>query len=155
MEIKATHIDTGGHGYYSVSKEDIAILGIADRITGYSGHNLTRVYLEEDCDGQLLADACKEKGIELKVKSSYNLKFKCTNNYNSALFSWKPEVGKMFLGHGEKSYTTIYINDNVMHVRANEGQQIYSIPLSNPFEHVRDIITDKQASNITFAQAQF
>ena len=60
-----THIDTGSHGYYSVSKKDIEYLGISDKISGFSGHTLNRVYLEEDCDAMLLYNRAEEMGVEV------------------------------------------------------------------------------------------
>jgi hypothetical protein len=91
--IRVTYIDNCSHGYYSVSKADITKLGIAEKITGYSGLTLTRVYLEEDCDGTLLFNTAKEKGFEIVLKHSYNPKFAYRHNYKLSLFNWVPEVG--------------------------------------------------------------
>src|SRR5690349_20579028 len=91
--IKATHIDTGGHGYLSISKTDFSLVLEPSEVSGYSGHNLNRMYLEEDQDASKFMQRAESKGIKVEVKSGYNLKFNCTHNYNPDLFSFKPEIG--------------------------------------------------------------
>jgi hypothetical protein len=87
--LKLKHIDTGGHGYVSVSKELVKELDLVDKISSYSGMNMTRVFLEEDCDAALLIDAAKERGYEVVVDSLYNPKHTCTHNYNPKYFDLK------------------------------------------------------------------
>lgn len=111
-KLKLTHIDTGGHGYVSVSKEIIKELGLVDKISGYSGMNQTRVFLEEDCDATLLIDRAKERGYEIDIKSSYNLKHKCTHNYNPVAFELK--VGdEIELWDGNKTIFEGYVGSSV------------------------------------------
>lgn len=132
--IKTTHIDTGGHGYYSVSKKDIIMLGIDPaKITGYSGHTLNRVYLEEDCDASLLFDVAKEKGYVIVTKNGYNLKFNIHHNYMPELFNWKPEVGKKIFVDKD-SYTIDEVDEKRMIVSGERGR--YKIKLSNPFQYI-------------------
>lgn len=112
MKLKLTHIDTGGHGYLSVSKEIIKELGLVDEISGYSGMNQTRVFLEEDCDASLFIDRAKERGYEVEVKSSYNPKHKCTHNYNPIAFELK--VGdELELWTGSKAIFEGYVGSSV------------------------------------------
>jgi hypothetical protein len=143
--IKCTHIDTGGHGYYSVSKRDIALLGIQKQITGYSGHSLTRVYLEEDCDGTLLYDTCKKRGYEIRVKQSYNERFKITHNYNPDLFDYQPKVGQV-IGVGERKYKVreIFLSKHKMIVELIDGKWGIrcKIRLTNPFELITELVSE-------------
>ena len=133
-KIHVTHIDTGGHGYYSVSKKDILLLGIKNAITRFSGHNLTRVYLEEDQDGILLYNAAKAIGYEIICKSGYNLKFNITHNYNAGYFSWQPIINDVVYIH-EKRYVISHIDAKRIIV-VNENDTAYKIPLSNPFKYI-------------------
>lgn len=111
--IKVTKIDTAKHGYLSVSKKVIEQLGIQNEISGYSGHNLTRVYLEEDADALLFFKAVAEKGLNVEVKYSYNVNFSITHNYNHKYFNWKPEKGAEIVFNGyEKPFTITSIVKN-------------------------------------------
>ena len=40
----------GGHGWIEVMKEDLIMLQIANKISGYSYQDENKAYLEEDCD---------------------------------------------------------------------------------------------------------
>jgi len=92
--IKTTHIDTGGHGYLSVSKKDFILVGCdPTKVSGYSGHNLSRIYLEEDCDQTYFWDVATANGFKIERKSGYNLKFNITHNYIPSLFDYIPKVG--------------------------------------------------------------
>lgn len=61
-----------GHGWLQVSKEELATLGIADKISGYSYQELNTAYLEEDCD---VSTFFKAKGWtkwpETEIKNIY------------------------------------------------------------------------------------
>ena len=70
--ITVTHIDNCSHGYYSISKKDVELLGIVDQISGCSGLTLTRAYLEEDCDAALIHEKISKMGIKFKNKHCYN-----------------------------------------------------------------------------------
>lgn len=115
-KINITHIDTGGHGYYSISKKDVALLGIQEKVTGYSGHNLSRMYLEEDCDAGLVHKAAKEKDIQLNIKQSYNLYFKTVHNYKPELFDYFPSIGDT-IAMGSNSYVVTEIHSKKMILR--------------------------------------
>lgn len=138
-EIKTTHIDTGGHGYLSVSKKDILLVGMdPTEISGYSGMDFNRVYLEEDSDATLFVKKATEKGIHVDVKQGYNLKFSNHHNYNARLFNLKKEPGQKF-----KSY-----NDEVLEIVSTSPKLIavdpygkrYKFPTSNPFQYIKDSI---------------
>lgn len=136
--INTTHIDTGGHGYYSVSKKDISLLGIADKISGYSGHNFDRVYLEEDCDAALLYDRAKEMGIEINRKEGYNLKFNITHNYLPELFNWKPQPGQVVIISGT-GYTIAEVTKNKLIVTDAAGKR-FRVTTSNPFKYIDKVL---------------
>jgi hypothetical protein len=136
--IKVTHIDTGGHGYYSVAKTDFLLVLNPEFITGCSGHSLTRIYLEEDLDATTFFEAAKVKGIEVQVKSSYNLNFKITHNYKPEFFNWKPIVGEKVQLH-DGFYTIIEVNAQKMIIAAY-GKR-YGISLNNPFQYILGTVT--------------
>jgi hypothetical protein len=137
--IKTTHIDTGGHGYLSVSKEDLLLVLTPDQVSRCSGHSLTRMYLEEDLDASLFMNTAEAKGIKVEVKSSYNEHFKCTHNYKPELFYWHPVVGNEVEISGNGWFTISKITDTKFIV----GR--YGVPLSNPFEWV---IGDKRITEL-------
>lgn len=138
--IKTTLIDTGGHGYLSVSKKDI-ILVIDDlsQISTFSGLDFNRVYLEEDCDATLFINKATEKGFEVIVKSGYNLNFKITHNYNHKLFSLKGEIGETFKMYDDLTYTIINIVNDVRIVENSKGDR-YRLLKTNPFVHIKDSV---------------
>lgn len=134
--IKVTHIDTAGHGYYSVSKKDFLLMGgDPKKITGCSGHTLTRLYLEEDCDGTYLFDLAKEKGFVIVTKSSYNPKFSKVTGYKPELFDYTPTVGDQIDSHGSAFLITELKNAGI-YVRHMVTRMVYKIPESNPFNYI-------------------
>lgn len=50
------HYDAG-HGWLEVNLKDLCIAGIRDKVSAYSYYNKSKVYLEEDCDFTLFAEA--------------------------------------------------------------------------------------------------
>lgn len=134
--ITTTHIDNCSHGYFSVSKKDILLLGIADKISGYSGLTLNRVYLEEDCDGALLYEAAKTKGYELRIKDGYNPNFKITHNYSLDLFNWVPQVDQIVY-IGSDAYQIHEIRKN--HIIVERNSVKYWISKSNPFKLITSV----------------
>ncbi len=87
--LKITHIDNGGHGYYSVSKELIKELNFQNEISGFSGMDKNRVYLEEDCDANKFFKKLDELGLKYEIKESYNLNFRKSHNYDVKFFDVK------------------------------------------------------------------
>jgi len=137
--IHVTYIDTAGHGYYSVSKKDLRLLGVNPQlISQCSGMTLTRVYLEEDCDAALLFEPAKAQGVEVKVKSSYNPRF---NNFNYIpdLFDYVPKAGHIVtLSDGEKYQITEIRPNGKIIVMHTVSRMKYGIGKHNPFEHIKD-----------------
>ncbi len=134
--IKVTHIDTGGHGYMSVSKKDFLEVCTPLQITGYSGHNLTRMYLEEDQDASTFMDAAEQQGYKVEVKSSYNLKFNCTHNYKPNLFAYKPIVGQEIELSGNGWFKVTEVEEKRILVQG-QGKR-YQIMLPKLFEYIID-----------------
>ncbi len=67
MQIKRTlkHLSDAGHGWLSVSHDDIRTLGISGLITSYSYINGTRVFLEEDQDAAVFLEAAEKAGWDV------------------------------------------------------------------------------------------
>tara|TARA_R110002012_G_scaffold138888_5_gene295819 strand:+ start:8578 stop:8859 length:282 start_codon:yes stop_codon:yes gene_type:complete len=55
------------HGWLKVSKWDLQVLNIADKISTYSYMNGNNVYLEEDCDAEIYLNALKNVGLNYKI----------------------------------------------------------------------------------------
>ena len=135
MEIKTTKIDTGGHGYLSVSKKDFLLTGLKpEQISGYSGHNLSRVYLEEDCDASLFFDTAKKKGLKVTVKDGYNIKFNCSHNFKPELFNYIPKNGDIL----NDEYEITGKNKKHLFVTTLTGKN-YKISLSNLFYYIQTV----------------
>lgn len=135
--IKVTFIDTAGHGYYSVSKKDILLVGVDPKlISGFSGQSLTRVYLEEDCDAPIFFDKAKAYQFVVVVKSSYNEHFRIRHNYKADLFAYVPKVGDLL---NNKMYEITTVDERGIFIRDLRTKMIYKIGYSNPFEHILDV----------------
>jgi hypothetical protein len=139
--IKATHIDTGGHGYLSVSKKDFIRAGADIRkISGSSGHTTTRIYLEEDGDQNYFWDIAKANGFEIVRKSGYNLKFNITHGYNWKLFHYIPSVDDIVSLSDGMDYKIIEIRPNGSIIVMNlKSRMQYRISGRNPFEHIKHV----------------
>jgi hypothetical protein len=57
------HTDPG-HGWLEVSKDELSLFNIADKISSYSYKLGNKVFLEEDCDAGLFINALENKGIK-------------------------------------------------------------------------------------------
>jgi hypothetical protein len=130
-----TLIDTGGHGYLSVSKADIRKYGFDHtKISGFSGHDFNRVYLEEDCDATAFLSHLDAIGVKYTVKNGYNLKFRITHNYNAALFNVQPVIGtEIRLHNGVKAK---FVRSDTKVVILTETGKRYRMPKTNPFNYI-------------------
>jgi hypothetical protein len=137
-KIKTTFIDTAGHGYLSVSKKDfLRAGGDPKKITTFSGHTYTRLYLEEDCDASYFVETAKANGFEVELKDSYNPKFKITHNYKADLFDFEPKEGLIVTlnDHANYQITNIRPNGNLI-VTHTVSRMKYRIGKHNPFEYI-------------------
>ena len=64
---KYFHSDSG-HGWLAVKRSEVAKLGIADKISGFSYQKGKTVYLEEDKDMATFKTALETAGDQLEVK---------------------------------------------------------------------------------------
>jgi hypothetical protein len=142
-QIITTHIDTGSHGYLSVSKKDFIRAGADIRkITGCSGHTPTRIYLEEDCDQSYFWDVATANGFEIIRKSGYNLKFNIFG-YDWKLFHYVPAVNDVVELSDGKKYQIYEIRSNGTIIVINlKSRMQYRISGRNPFEHIKHIVTE-------------
>ena len=84
---KFNYIQDGGHGWLSVSHEDVKTLGIKDKITSSSYMNGTRVFLEEDYDMGIFLKAADVFGWDVEIKHSHVDKASC-RSYGSYNVEW-------------------------------------------------------------------
>lgn len=135
--IKATMIDTPGHGYLSVSKKDILKIGFPyENISNFSGHNLTRVFLEEDCDFINFMKFCEKNNIEVDIKESHKENFNITHNYDPSLFNSKFKEGEAYKLHDDNIYYAFHYDSKIF-LRGVHGR-IYKLPKQNPFAYVKE-----------------
>jgi hypothetical protein len=66
------YIQDSGHGWVRVPRQEIERLGIEKDITTYSYQKGRNVFLEEDCDMQILVDARTAEGKETKFAPYQN-----------------------------------------------------------------------------------
>lgn len=138
--IKCTKIDTGGHGYLSVSKKDFLLSGLnPSEISGYSGHTFSRIYLEEDCDAALFYDACEKNGIKLDVKNGYNLNFNVHHNYDAKLFNYIPKIHDIIIDNNDRYYKIISKTTKNIFINDIQTNKNYAITLSNPFKYIKEV----------------
>ena len=60
-EKKYVFHEDAGHGWLQVPVSQLSILGIANKVTGYSYQNLDTAYLEEDLDYTIFTNAWEAK----------------------------------------------------------------------------------------------
>ena len=137
--IKTTHIDTGSHGYLSVSQKDfmLVMFGELDQISGYSGINRTRVFLEEDCDAGMFIERAQDRGFKVDIKHSYNPKHNITHNYKPEFVGFNFEVDDCFKFHNDRPAQIVENGSRIIAI--SDGKQ-YSIPKTNPFQYVKEIV---------------
>jgi hypothetical protein len=71
------------HGWIKVKRSELERLGIADKISGYSYQKGDYVYLEEDADGTLFADAKKAHNEPVNLRSHIADKSSKIRSYDS------------------------------------------------------------------------
>lgn len=140
--ISVTHIDTGGHGYLSVSKKDILAIGIDyKKFTSCSGHTLSRMYLEEDYDARFFRDYCNKAGITVKETSSYNERFAISHNYKSKLFNYQPAVNDRY-EINKRTYVVTQLKGNKRIIIRDEVTGFkYRISTNNPFNYIQKVLS--------------
>lgn len=147
--IKTTHIDNGGHGYLSVSKKDFLLICEKTDISGFSGMDFTRVYLEEDSDASIFLDKAKKLGYIVNIKSGYNLKFKITHNYSANLFDIHPEKNSIVYLHDDMQYKLSIEGKNIIATNVLTKKR-YRLSKTNPFQYIKDkeVILDTKINEL-------
>lgn len=136
--MKLTFYSTPGHGYLRVPKSTfVKYGGNPKEISGFSGQDLTTLYLEEDCDAGYFLNLLESKGIEFKIESKYVNSVSTTHNYEPKLFGCK-------LINGE----SVVLYDNSVGVIENVRGRIlvevsgnrYRLPKTNPYKYVKSLV---------------
>ncbi len=65
MNLRIRYYQDPGHGWIAVKRVWLNMLGIENKITGYSYQRGSTVYLEEDCDMTTFHQAAKAAGWDI------------------------------------------------------------------------------------------
>jgi hypothetical protein len=136
--MKLTFYSTPGHGYLRVPKSVfVKCGGDPKEISGFSGHDTSTLYLEEDCDAGYFLDLLESKGIQFQIESKYVNSVSNTHNYDPQMF------GCRLIG-GEK---VLLFNDSVGTIHNMSGKILaevngirYRLPKANPFKYIKSVI---------------
>ena len=141
-----TYIHTRGHGYLSVSIEEIKRLGIKNEVSGYSYMNLTRVYLEEDCDLRLFTEAKKKHEEEFDIVESYRdvSDLLPGGNYNPIYVDNPIQVGSI-VENGNCTYKVIEISKKIKIQDIELDWRKFVVPKSNPYRYLSPKMTEAVA----------
>lgn len=145
--MKLKFIADPSHGWLSVSHKQILELNIQDKISQYSYMNLTRVFLEEDCDAQLFIDAAKAAGYEVKVKepSSWSNRpswVRSLGDYNPSYLTNPLKEGDTVWLYGVISTAVIStLSHFSKYMTVKYKENIYTLPYSNPMKYIRERVT--------------
>lgn len=85
--IKATYYTDPGHGWFAVKRGVLTMLGMQYDVSYYSYQRGNTVYLEEDCDANLLFNKARALGIEIKYTEKHTDKrhpIRSYDHYRSA-----------------------------------------------------------------------
>lgn len=135
-----TFYSTPGHGYLRVPKKKfIELGGDPEKISKYSGHNTSTLFLEEDCDACYFIDLVRENGLEFNHKISYRDNVSVTHNYNPSLFDFKIKEGVKVKLCSEEIATLGFINGTTPAARTTNGI-LYRIPKTNPFKYIIEVL---------------
>jgi hypothetical protein len=133
-----TFYSTPSHGYLRVPKSTfIKVGGNPNEISGYSGIDLTTLYLEEDSDASYFMNLLESKGIEFKINCKYVNSVANTHNYNPNYFNFEAKTGDKVLLYDDSTATVNRIN-GILYVSDGIGK--YKIPTSNPFKYIKSVI---------------
>jgi hypothetical protein len=80
-----------GHGWAKVKKKELTKLGIENKISGFSYQKGDYVFLEEDCDLAIYAEALKASGVEPKFNVNHSDRQSRIRNYQSYIAPNKEE----------------------------------------------------------------
>lgn len=136
MQTKYTKITTPGHGYLSVSIKELKRLNLVDKVSGGSFMNLTRVFLEEDCDLALFFDAKEKLNEEFDIKYSYrDAREIVPCSWYNPKHIHNPIQLNSVVTNGKDIYKVVQINKTKIVVENDSGR--FSVPISNPYKYIR------------------
>jgi hypothetical protein len=134
---KYSYIQDPGHGWLSVSHEDIKELGIKSLISQCSYMNSTRVFLEEDQDMKVFLDAAKQHGWVLEIKNSVVDKtaIRSYAAYNQDWIDAPFELGRtVYLLNGKELVVSEKIKTGWL--LTNDQGDKYRVPRLNPLSRI-------------------
>jgi hypothetical protein len=71
--MKVTYFNDSGHGWYSVKRSKLEVMGVLNKVSVFSYQKGDSVYLEEDCDaGLFFNNLTEEERQSIKVVESYS-----------------------------------------------------------------------------------
>jgi hypothetical protein len=111
--------------------------GDPNRISGFSGQDLTTLYLEEDCDAGYFLGLLESKGIQFKIEDKYVNSVSNTHNYEPKLFECRLIDGERILLHGDMIGIIQNMNGKIL---VNVGAMRYQLPKSNPYKYIKSTI---------------
>lgn len=136
------YIQDPGHGWFSVSRKDIATLGIADKISAFSFIDSTRVYLEEDGDASIFIKSAEKAGWKLTIKQSHTNKqsyVRSKAGYCKMFFDHPIQVGLQLELYDNCIVTVECVETNGWLVARKTGR-INRLPKSNPYKYIKNIV---------------
>lgn len=138
--MKFTFYSTPGHGYLRVPKSKfLEFGGDPEKISRYSGHDESTLYLEEDGDAIYFIDLLRENGIEPELKSVYKGTFAKTHNYDPSLFSFELREGENVKLCSNEYAKLGWMSGNILVARTTKGM-VYKIPKTNPFKYITEVL---------------
>ena len=136
--MKLTFYSTPGHGYLRVPKSVfVKCGGDPTKISEFSGHDLSTLYLEEDCDAGYFLDLLESNDIDYEIESKYVNSVSNTHNYDPKLFGCKLVDGQAVLLHGEMVGIIQNMSGKLL---VNVGVMRYQLPKSNPYKYIKSLL---------------
>jgi hypothetical protein len=136
--MKLTFYSTPGHGYLRVPKSTfVKCGGDPNKISGFSGQDLTTLYLEEDCDAGYFLELLESKGIEFKIESKYVNSVSNTHNYEPKLFGCRLIDGERIVLYDDSVGTIKNVGSQIL---VEVGYMRYRLPKSNPYKYVKAVL---------------
>jgi hypothetical protein len=136
--MKLTFYSTPGHGYLRVPKSTfIKYGGNPNKISGFSGHDLTTLYLEEDCDAVYFFNLLESKGIRFQVQTKYVNSVSNTHNYDAGLFECRLSDGNQIVLHDNRVGTVKNVGNQIL---VEVGYMRYKLPKANPFKYIKSVL---------------
>jgi hypothetical protein len=136
--MKLTFYSTPGHGYLRVPKSTfVKCSGDPMKISGYSGHTPTTLFLEEDCDAGYFLNLLEGKGIDFEIDSKYVNSVAVTHNYNPKLFNCRLMDGERIILHDDRLGIIENFRGKIL---VEVSGTKYRLPKTNPYRYIKDLV---------------